>query len=145
MDNPKVNSNMDWSGKPKYPRPDFLSSSRKRLAPQLLFKGGIINSWGKKSAVALDRKFFSTLPKLDQVDKSDAEMAWFVYDLVLDTMTDKYTLLRVQSVYTKFSEALSEITVAKPGKVGDFVKVLQKTLDKRQLTPPSNKRLDQML
>jgi len=38
---------------PNYPRPDYLSSSRKRLAPQLIFKGGIINAWGKKTAVAL--------------------------------------------------------------------------------------------
>lgn len=38
---------MQWTG-PNYPRPDYLSSSRKRLAPQLLFKGGILNSWGKR-------------------------------------------------------------------------------------------------
>lgn len=39
---------MDWTAQPNYPRPDFLSSSRKRLAPQLLFKGGILHSWQKK-------------------------------------------------------------------------------------------------
>jgi Restriction endonuclease NotI len=40
-------SEMDWTGRPNYPRPDYLSSSRKRLAPQLLFKGGIFRAWGK--------------------------------------------------------------------------------------------------
>lgn len=39
----RANSNMDWSLQPNSPRPDFLSSSRKRLAPQLLYKGGIIH------------------------------------------------------------------------------------------------------
>ena len=47
---------MDWTSQPNYPRPDFLSSSRKRLAPQLMFKGGILNYWEKKMAVALDSK-----------------------------------------------------------------------------------------
>ena len=50
MENPAANVNMDWRGKSNYPRPDYLSSSRKRLAPQLLYKGGILNAWGKKIA-----------------------------------------------------------------------------------------------
>ncbi len=145
MENPQANSAMDWSGELYYPRPDFLSSSRKRLAPQLLFKGGIIHAWGKKSAVALDRKFFSTLPKLKEVEKSEAEIAWFVYDIILDTTNNKYVLSQIEAIYTKFSEALLEITVSKPGKIGEFVKVLQSKLDRKHLTPPSNKRLDQML
>lgn len=39
MSNCKRNACMDWTSQPNYPRPDFLSSSRKRLAPQLLFNG----------------------------------------------------------------------------------------------------------
>ena len=42
---PKTRKTMDWTKMPNYPRPDYLSSSRKRLAPQLLFKGGILHSW----------------------------------------------------------------------------------------------------
>ena len=52
MKDPKVRASMDWSKEPNYPRPDYLSSSRKRLAPQLLFKGGILHSWQKKVVVA---------------------------------------------------------------------------------------------
>lgn len=33
MSNCCKNSDMDWTQQPNYPRPDFLSSSRKRLAP----------------------------------------------------------------------------------------------------------------
>ncbi len=50
-----------WTG-PNYPKPDFLSSSRKRLAPQMFYKGGILKVWGKKQAVALQTSFFETLP-----------------------------------------------------------------------------------
>src|SRR3989442_6243703 len=74
---------MDWSNEPNYPRPDHLSSSRKRLMPQLLFKGGILHSWKKKSAVVLNKGFFDTLPPLKRVSPKDAEIAWFIYDLKL--------------------------------------------------------------
>ncbi len=147
MSAPETNSHMDWSQERNYPHPDFLSSSRKRLAPQLLFKGGIINAWKKKSAVALDLAFFKTLPTLEEVDKSKAEMAWFVYDLVLDSETNRNVLTRVKAVYTKFSETLRQITVAKPGKVKDFVQVLQEKLDEKldNSTPPTNVTLEDLL
>ena len=86
-----TNSNMDWTSQPKFPRPDFLSSSRKRLAPQLLYKGGILHAWKKKIAVALDKIFFETLPQLKEVDKSEAEIAWLIYDLDL---TDESRVVR---------------------------------------------------
>jgi restriction endonuclease NotI len=35
---PAKNVNLDWRRHKNYPRPDFLSSSRKRLAPQLIYK-----------------------------------------------------------------------------------------------------------
>ena len=132
MESPVSNTQLDWRGMPKYPKPDFLSSSRKRLAPQLLFKGGILNYWKKKSAVALDRAFFETLPNLTEVDECKAEMAWFVYDLVLDEVSNKLALTRVKTVYTKFGESLTQITVAKPGKIEDFIEVLQGKLDRVQ-------------
>ena len=67
MESHEVNANMNWRAEVNYPHPDFLSSSRKRLAPQLLYKGGIIHAWKKKSAVALDSHFFATLPILKEV------------------------------------------------------------------------------
>lgn len=74
MKDPKGRTKMDWSDQPNYPRPDYLSSSRKRLVPQLLFKGGILHSWKKKSAVALNKSFFDTLPRLAKVPKSKADI-----------------------------------------------------------------------
>lgn len=68
MRSPKDRSTMDWSNEANYPRPDYLSSSRKRLAPQLLFKGGILNSWKKRTAAALNKGFFETLPPLKNLN-----------------------------------------------------------------------------
>jgi len=62
MEDPKSRKAMNWSGRPNYAGPDYLSSSRKRLAPQLIYKGGIFQRWKKKIAVALHRGFFKTLP-----------------------------------------------------------------------------------
>ena len=81
MANPSERSQMDWRGKANYPRPDYLSSSRKRLVPQLMFKGGILNTWKKKTAIALNKGFYETLPSFEGVDRSQADLAWLIYDL----------------------------------------------------------------
>ena len=89
MKDPKTQASMDWSNEPNYPRPDYLSSSRKRLAPQLLFKGGILHGWSKKIAVALNKSFFDTLPSLKRVPRPKADIAWLVYDFELNKDENK--------------------------------------------------------
>lgn len=131
MQDPANRSGMNWRGRPKYPRADFLSSSRKRLAPQLIFKGGILHSWSKKQAVAIDRAFFNTLPELTRVPIEDAELAWFIYDLVHEPNDDIYELQLSETVYTLFESTMSVITTARPGRIGDFVEVLQAKLDEK--------------
>lgn len=143
---PQSRALMDWSKEPNYPRPDYLSSSRKRLVPQLLFKGGILHSWGKKTAVALNKGFFATLPKLEQVPKSDADIAWLIYDLEMikekGQKSGRYSLKKVDEVFTKFEPALLSITTPSPGKVEDFIKLLQEKLDEQLETPPVNKTIE---
>jgi hypothetical protein len=65
-------------------------SSRKRLAPQLMFKGGILNTWGKKIAVAVQQSFFSTLPKFPRVSRDRAEIMWMIYDLEHNPTENQY-------------------------------------------------------
>lgn len=144
MKDPEAHFSMDWTAQPNFPRTDFLSSSRKRLAPQLLFKGGILHSWRKKMAVAINKSFFDTLPPLKSVRKKDADIAWFIYDLVpvTDKENERYQLQKLDVVYTEFQSALLSITTAVPGSVDDFVKLLQEKLDDRLETPPNNKTLD---
>lgn len=145
MKEPETNALMDWSDQPNYPRPDYLSSSRKRLAPQLLFKGGILNSWRKKCAVALNKSFFDTLPSLTQVDKSEADIAWLIYEMKLTTSNEqnKYKLTKIDEVYTEFEPALVSITTPVPGKIDDFVKLLQERLDDQLETAPVTKTIEQ--
>jgi hypothetical protein len=137
---PKSNQHMDWSGEPNFPRPDYLSSSRKRLAPQLIFKGGILNSWKKKMAVALNRGFFETLPSLNRVEKEKADIAWLIYDLKL--VSGKFQLESIDTIYTEFQSALMAITQPVPGKLEEFIKVLQNKLDEQLETPPKNETIE---
>jgi hypothetical protein len=137
MEDPAERASFDWGKKPKYPRPDYLSSSRKRLAPQMIFKGGILNSWGRKMAVALNKGFFETLPKLKTVPKEEAELAWLVYDLAFDERAQVYNLKPLETVYTSFESSLLAITRSEPGDEEEFIGTLQTYLDKKldNLTP----------
>ena len=142
MTDPKGQALMDWSKQPNYPRPDYLSSSRKRLAPQLMFKGGIFNEWGKRSAVALNKAFFDTLPPLDRVEKKNANVGWFVYDLIFDAKTHRYELTKVDEVFTRFNDALRQITTTKAGPMRTFMNHLQEKLDEQLESPPVNKSIE---
>jgi hypothetical protein len=99
--NPEHNYRVDWPVK-NYPKPDYLSSSRKRLAPQLIFKGGILHQWGKKTAVVVHRGFFEQLPPLETVREQDAEIAWMIYDVERDKTTNMYQLHLSNTLFTKF-------------------------------------------
>ena len=142
MTDPKGQALMDWSKQPNYPRPDYLSSSRKRLAPQLMFKGGIFNEWGKRSAVALNKAFFDTLPTLDRVEKKHANVGWFVYDLIFDAKKNHYELTKVDEVFTRFNDALRQITTTKAGPIRTFMNHLQEKLDEQLESPPVNKSIE---
>lgn len=142
--NPKVHAGMDWTTQSNYPRPDYLSSSRKRLAPQLMFKGGILHSWRKKTAVALDKSFFETLPPLKSVDRSKADIAWFIYDLVLvkENGQERFVLTKIDEIFTEFEAALISITTPAPGELNEFIKHLQGKLDDQLETPPVNRTIE---
>jgi hypothetical protein len=45
-------------------------------------------------------------------------------------------------IYTGFQDAMISITTAVPGKIEDFVKLLQEKLDDQLETPPNNKTLE---
>jgi hypothetical protein len=136
----------DWTGQKEYPRPDYLSSSRKRLAPQLIYKGGIFKAWNKKQAVAIDRKFFETLPPLMEVAPRKADIVWLVYDLAFDAAAQKYHLAQHKVVYTEFAPALDTITKSEAGPLEDFIKILQGKLKKLQTgKSPNETTIEQAL
>lgn len=140
MANPLGRADMDWSQQPGYPRPDYLSSTRKRLAPQLMYKGGILNGWGKKLAVAVHSGLYATLPKLPQVSPDQADLAWLIYNLALDEAQNRYMLQLTETVYTQFQSTLDSITMAEAGPVEGFLASLQAKLDAklRNRNPPED-------
>ncbi|MBV6440099.1 MAG: hypothetical protein EPGJADBJ_01761 [Saprospiraceae bacterium] len=138
--------NFNWKGGFNYPKPDYLSSSRKRLVPQMLYKGGIFKSWNKKQAVALQKSFFDTLPELPTTSESNADIAWFLYDLILDKNSNQNVLTLVDVVYTEFEPALLKITTPQPGDVSDFIGFLQQKLDEQlDSNPPDAPALSDIL
>lgn len=119
-----------WSHSLKYPKPDFLSSSRKRLVPQIIAKGSILNQWNKKQAVALQTVFFDTLPQLPEVPIIESDFAFFLYDLVpIRNGGPSLELKLTKIVYTKFAKAIEQIAKFEAGSIADFTEVLQKRLD----------------
>ena len=141
-DNLSAQKRFSWKGMPNYPKPDFLSSSRKRLVPQILYKGGILKSWKKKEAVALQKCFFETLPDLPRASKESADLAWFVYDLKLDDSNKFFNLILHETIYTEFIPALEKIITPVPGPLDDFITKLQCRLDEKfDGTPPDNYRI----
>jgi hypothetical protein len=142
MEDPTSRADMDWTRQVNYPRPDYLSSSRKRLAPQLLFKGEIINAWKKKIAVALDTSFLLTLPRLREVDPQEADIAWLVYDLNLDEANNRYCLTRQRTVHAKFGKSLNQITRPDVGDPKEFLDLLQAKLDEKLESPPDTQTID---
>ncbi len=146
MEDTKSQSGMKWDG-PNYPRADYLSSSRKRLAPQLIYKGGIFKTWKKKQAVALHKSFYATLPALPEVAPEKAEIAWFLYDLELNEQKNRFVLNRHKTIYTAFEPALIRITQAPAGPMEDFIEFLQSKLNKsnNRLNGPDTPTLQDML
>lgn len=125
-----------WTDRLQSPSPDWLSSSRKRLMPQLLYKGAILKRWGKKQAVAVQQSFYDTLPALDtdltEVPSEQADMVWLIYDLELDGAINRYTLVKRRAIYTAFEPTLELLTVpplisSQP--TSDFLAVVQKKLN----------------
>lgn len=131
LDNPSPS--FSWTQAFKYPKPDYLSSSRKRLIPQIIAKGSILKQWNKKQVVALQTSFYNTLPSLPEVDKSESDFALFLYDLVPQENTKTLSLKLQKVIYTKFASALEQIAKFEAGSIDQFTNLLQRKLDSKKL------------
>lgn len=134
MRDPRARAQMDWSNETNYPRPDYLSSSQKRLAPQLLCRSEIFHRWGKKIAVALNRGFFNTLPRLHEVSKGEADIAWMVYDVVPGVNRDSQAspqmkLAMHKVVYSKWPDFLDATRITISEDISTFSMRIDAMLD----------------
>lgn len=78
----------DSASDPPFPtairRPDWRSSSAKRLMPQLQIKGPTLRRWGTKLAVAVDRPFFDSVGGSGEnpaQSLSEGDVIWLVPEL----------------------------------------------------------------
>jgi len=125
----EVNQEMVWTA--TNVRADYLSSSRKRLVPQMLYKGTILQAWEKKQTVALNRAFYETLPKLPEVTQDKADIAWIIYDLDFVEDQNRFQLVPYQTIYTQFGPALQKMITPEAGPIEQFLGELQAKLDEK--------------
>ncbi len=79
-------------------------------------------------AVVVDENFFRQLPKLEEVDKESADMAWLIYGF--QKSKGRYVLKKKNIKYTHFEDALATITTPNAGDVKDFVVYLKDRIAK---------------
>ena len=74
-------------------RPDWRSSSAKRLMPQLEVKVPLLRQWGKKLAVAVDRPFFEAIggpSEAPSQDLNDGDIIWLIPEITADYQLAAY-------------------------------------------------------
>jgi hypothetical protein len=94
-------------------RPDYRSSSAKRLLPQLETKVPLLRKWAKKMAVVVDDSFFSEFAEIRNEEHITlAEILWFVVSYELKTT---HFVLKPQSVHlTTLENSLAGVLAATP-------------------------------
>ena len=78
-------------------RPDWRSSSAKRLMPQLQVKVPTVRRWNSKLAVAVDRPFFDSIggPSANPSrDINDGDIIWLVPNMSWDANDGRFLLVR---------------------------------------------------
>ena len=130
MQPPTDYAEKDWSSEPDYPEPDYPLSWQTILAPRLNGVVGMFKTWQKRTAVAINKGFFSSLPSMPTVDKAEADIAWLVYDLQLhdEGGAPRYRLTKVDEVYTRFAP-LCSTTATMPGDISSFMRALEAELN----------------
>ena len=100
-------------------RPDYRSSSAKRLLPQLQTKVPSMRRWGTKMAVVVDEAFFYRMAKMNEVnDLSNCDIAWIVVRYVED---DNGVSLRKEGIHmTTLEDAVVGLTAGIPVSKDEF-------------------------
>lgn len=85
-------------------------------------------------AVATDRVFFNTLPKLHEVSKGEADIAWMIYDVVpginQNSQAGQQMELAIHKVvYSKWPDFLDSERAPIGEDIGAFSKRIEAMLD----------------
>ena len=124
----------DRARKPPYPdkvrRPDWRSSSAKRLMPQLHIKAPTVRRWGSKLAVAVDDSFFNAIggPSEDPAKElGDGDIIWLVPKLSLGK-DGRYRLVHGHWEMLTLEKSSAKLLAAKTMSQVDFEDALMSKL-----------------
>ena len=119
---------------PPYPsevrRPDWRSSSAKRLMPQLEVKVPTLRRWGSKVAVAVDKPFFDSIggPSGNfSQDLGDGDIIWMVPSISRDE-DGKLALMRGHWEVLTLEESRSKLLAARTVQRNEFENNLRSRL-----------------
>ncbi|RYU94276.1 NotI family restriction endonuclease [Emticicia agri] len=98
-------SDFTWTKAFKYPKPDYLSSSRKRLIPQIIAKGSILNQWNKSKLLHCRQAFITPYPHFQRLKRQNQILPSFFTSLFL-TIKQEYFLLNFRELFIQNSQML---------------------------------------
>jgi hypothetical protein len=108
-------------------RPDYRSSSAKRLLPQLEIKVKELRNWAKKTAVVVDENFFAEFgPMAEESHISTAHLVWFVVRYEL--RESRFVIARNFSKLVKLENSIEAVVAAKPIPEPEFEATLRSKL-----------------
>lgn len=142
MENPKEREYFDWrakveeinsdesQGNTSYVTPDWKSSHRKRLVPQVLQKGRILSDWGVTQVIATQGALFNDLGKeFQEVAPDQSDFIWLLYDVELDERQNVYRLSLERTVHSTFSDFQDTFSTEKESEArSDFEEKLRNDL-----------------
>lgn len=124
----------DTNDTPPFPakirRPDWRSSSAKRLMPQLETKVPTLRRWGSKVAVAVDQPFFESIGgKSEQYSQTltDGDIIWLVPRLVEDD-EGRYVLSRGHWEVLTLEASNSKLRASETIGLDEFEQTLRRKL-----------------
>ena len=112
-------------------RPDWRSSSAKRLMPQLQIKVPTLRRWGSKIAIAVDRPFFESIggrSPSPRHDLDDGDVIWLIPELVLNS-DRRYQLSRGHWEILTLEETSEKLLAAQTIQRRTFEQELQRKLE----------------
>lgn len=125
----------DRQQRPPFPnavrRPDWRSSSAKRLMPQLQIKVPTLRRWASKIAVAVDRPFFDAVggPSTDYShDLTDGDIIWLVPELSPDE-SGSYRLAKGHWEVLTLEDSIVKLLAAETVQHATFVETLRRKLE----------------
>ena len=111
-------------------RPDWRSSSAKRLMPQLQIKAPTLRRWGTKLAVAVDRPFFEAIGGPSQKPSQDLDEGDIIW--LVPQISDEYQLEASHWEVLSLEDSSDKLLAAKTVKRGEFEEALRAKLQRLQ-------------